>query len=69
MERHACPCAFQERERVLVFMPAARLGKAYKLCRPFHGPYHVIGVHENGVEVKPVDQPRATTICVALNRV
>ena len=54
---------------MFVFMPAASSGKAYKLSRPFHGPYHVIRVHENGVEVRPVDQPRATTIRVALNRV
>lgn len=67
---HAChphPQAIREGERVFVNLPAACSGKLYKLCRQFHGPYHIIRVHENGVEVRPVDQPRATTICVTLS--
>lgn len=45
-DRHAWPQAFQEGERVFVFMPAAHSGKSYTLSRPFHYPYCVIRVHE-----------------------
>ena len=31
--------AFIIGDRVFVYMPAAKSGKAYKLSRPFHGPY------------------------------
>ena len=61
--------AFEEGERVFVFMPAVKSGKAYKLARPFHGPYRVVRVVENGVEVRPVHQPNANPMQVALNRV
>ena len=52
-----------------MFMPAAKSGKAYKLARPFHGPYRVVCVVENGFEVRPVDQPHVTPIRVALNQI
>ena len=35
-------------------MPAAKVTKAYKFARPFHGPYRITAVHETGVEVRPV---------------
>ena len=50
-------------------MPAAKSGKAYKLAGPFHGPYQVIHVVENCLEIQPVDQPHATPIRVALSQV
>ena len=34
-----------------------------------HGSYHVVHAIDNGVEVKPVDQPHVTPTHVALNRV
>ena len=60
---------YVEGERVFVYMPAAKSNTAYKLARPFHGPYRVVHVVDNGVEVRPVDQPHATPTRVALNRV
>ena len=46
-----------------------RAGPAYKLTRPYKGPYHVIGTHPNGVELRSVDNLKNSTIHVALNRV
>ena len=68
-DAHAHSDTFVEGKRMLVYIPATKSGTAYKLARPFHGPYHVVHVVENGVEVRPVDQPHVTPTRVALNRV
>ena len=60
---------FVEGEHVFVYMPAAKSGTAYKLARPYNGPYRVVQVVKNDVEVRPVDQPCAIPTRVALNRV
>ena len=54
---------------MFVYMPAAQSGKAYKLARPYHGPYRVVTCSDNTVEVRPVDRPKANSIHVALDRV
>ena len=54
---------------VFVYMPAAKTGPAYKLARPYHGPYHITATHDTGLEVTPVDRPQDTPIRVAFNRV
>ena len=59
---------FVEGDRVFVYMPAARSGKAYKLSRPFHGPYRIVKLYESGADVQPVDNPRIDPIRVAFNR-
>ena len=66
-DTHARSAMFVEGERVVVLMPAAKSGTAYKLARPFHGLYRVVHVVDNGVEVTAVDQPHATLTRVALN--
>ena len=43
-------------------MPGSRTGKAYKLSRPYHGPYRVVTALDCGVNVCPVDKPNATPI-------
>ena len=53
-----------EDERVFVYM-SATTGTAYKLARPYHGPFCMVRVVENCVEVRPVDKPNSTL--VALN--
>ena len=68
-DARARSATFVEGERVFVLMPAAKSGTAYKLARPFHGPYRVVHVVDNGVEVRPVDQPHTTPTRVAMNRV
>ena len=50
-------------------MPSARSGTTWKLARPFHGPFRVVNVKENGLEVCPVDRPRDEPIRVSLNQV
>ena len=56
-------------DRVFVNMAAIHSGPAYKLTRPYEGPYQVIATHLNGVELQSVQQPKAKPIRVALNRV
>ena len=56
-------------DQVFVHMPSARSGPAWKLARPFHGPFHVLDTFNNGVEVRPVDQPNDKPIRVALQRI
>ena len=56
-------------DRVFVFMPASTTGQMRKLACPFKGPYRVVATHPNGVEVLPVDKPRASVLRVALNRI
>ncbi len=60
---------FQVGDRVFVFMPGEKLGKAHRLARPFKGPYRIVAMYDNGAEVKLIDKPRNPTIRVALNRV
>ena len=54
---------FVEDEHVFVYMPAT----PYKLTMPYHSPYRVVRVVENGTEVKPVDKFHSTITLVALN--
>ena len=56
-------------DRVMVFMPAEAQGKAWKLSRPFHGPYRVLKTTPTNAEVRLVDRPEDDSIFVALNRV
>ena len=65
-DRHARPKEFQPSDRVFVYMPGAKRGKAYKFAWAFHGSCRVLEVVENGV-VKPVDRPRAEPIRVAFD--
>ena len=56
-------------DRVYVYMPAERLGKAYKFARPFKGPYRILTMFDNGAEVKLIEKLQTHPIRVALNRV
>ena len=42
-------------DRVFVYTPAEKLGKAYKFARPFKGPYRVKTVLDNGVELLQIE--------------
>ena len=37
-DHHARPAIFTSSDRVFVYMPGSRTGKAYKLLRAYHGP-------------------------------
>ena len=56
-------------DRVMVYFPSERLGKAYKFCRPLHGPYQVDKVFPNGAEVTNFSGNKTRTIRIALDRV
>ncbi len=56
-------------DRVFVYMPSAKKGKAHKFARPFHGPFRVIELTSNDAKVIPVDKPHDPPIYVALERV
>jgi len=38
-------------DHVFVYMPPAKSTKGHKFAQPFHGPYHVLKIYDNGVEV------------------
>ena len=56
-------------DRVVTYMPHAVSGKAWKLARPFYGPYPIVSLTPTNAEVKLIDKPDADTIFVAQNRV
>ena len=56
-------------DRVMIFMPHETTGKKRKLALPYHGPYRVMDVHLNGLNVKPVDRPGDNPIRVNVDRV
>ena len=60
---------FRVGDRVMIHMPSAVTGKAWKLARPFHGPYRVLSVTPTNVEARLVDHPDADPIFVAVSRV
>ena len=68
-DRLARDPAFRVGDRVFVYMPGLKSGKAHKFTRPFRGPYRIVALFQNGAEVRPTDKPGAETIHVALNRV
>ena len=60
---------FKVGDRVMIHMPAAVSGKSWKLARPYHGPYRVIGTTSTNIEARLVDDVDADSIFVAVNRV
>ncbi len=63
--RHTKDPTYWIGDRVFVFMPAAKAGKAHKFARPYHGPYRVM---DSNARVVWVDRPQDTPIFVALDR-
>ena len=53
----------------MVYIPKETTGLQRKMACPHFGPYRVIEVHPNGVTVRPVDQPKDTSICVNQDRI
>ena len=60
---------FRVGERVFVFMPSLKTGPAHKLARLFKGPYRILKLYPNGVDLQSIEHPQSQTIRVALNRV
>lgn len=55
-------------DRVFVYKPSAKTGKAYKFAKPFHGPYRILVLYEGGADVTLVDRPREAPIRVPFER-
>ena len=55
-------------DRVFLFVPAMKQGKAHKFARPYRRPYRVVELYANGADIRPVDRPQQSTIRVSLNR-
>ena len=53
----------------MVHFPSAAQGKAWKLARPYFGPYRIISLTPTNAEMQLVDQPDGETLFVALDRV
>ena len=60
---------FKVGDRVMIYMPIAVTGKSWKLARPYHGPYRILGVTPNNIEARLVDDVDAEPIFVAVSRV
>ena len=56
-------------DHVMLYVPAERSGKAYKFARPFRGPYRVIRVLPNEVQLVLISKPKVRSIRVSLDRV
>lgn len=68
-DHHANNAKFSIGDRVFVYMPGEKRGKAHKFALPFHGPHRVLALYNNGADVQLVGKPGAGVIRVALNRV
>ena len=68
-DKHAKESPVKVGDRVMVHMPGSVKGKAWKLVRPYHGPYRVISITPTNAEVRLVDEPGADALFVSLSRV
>ena len=66
-DRRAKEPKLRKGDRVFVYMPAAKCGKAHKFARPFSGPYCVIELFNNGAEVNLIAKPKTANIRVPFN--
>ena len=60
---------FKPGDRLMIHMPGTVSGKAWKLARPYHGPYRVISGTPTNVEAQLIDDIDAEPIFVAVNRI
>ena len=51
-------------DRVFVYKPSTKTGKAYKFAKPFHGPYRILTLHEGGADVVLIERPKEASIRV-----
>ena len=56
-DRKATPVKVHVGDRVFVYMPAEKTGKAYKFACLYKGPYRVLKLYDNGAQVKFVSKP------------
>ena len=68
-DRHSKQPHYKVGDRVMVYMPSEITGAAWKLAKPFYGPYRILSVTLTNAEVKIIDKPEEPSIFVALSRV
>ena len=56
-------------DRVFVYNPSKKQGKAYKLARPYMGPYRILKLYDNGADLRLISKPAAASIRVSLHRI
>ena len=61
--------ALQVGDRVMVFFPSQVKGKAWKLARPYFGPYKVLSLSPTNAEVQLAHDSKSESIFVALKRI
>ena len=44
-------------DRVYLHVPSIKRGKAHKFARPFTGPYRILGLYDNGADIRSIDHP------------
>ena len=54
---------------MFVYMPAAGEGEAYKLAKKFQGPFRILAIYGNGLELANINRPGSKHIRVALHHV
>ena len=59
---------FRVGDRVFLHKSSAKVGKAYKFARLFHGPYRILELTPNDAHLTPVDKPQEEPVFVALDR-
>ena len=68
-DRGAKQPVLQVGDRVFMYSPSKKQGKAYKLARLFMGPYRVLKLYTNGADLRLIAKPAAASIHVALNQI
>ena len=59
---------FRVGDRVFVYMPSAKQGKAWKFSRPFHGPFRILELTATNASVQPVEKPQEQPTFVSLDK-
>lgn len=67
-DRRARDPGFRVGDRVFLYVPSEKSGQAYKFAKPYRGPYRIVGLYENGADLRLVSRPGDQTIRVALTR-
>ena len=59
---------FRVGDRVFVYVPSAKLGKAYKFALPYKGPYRVQDIADNVACLQLIEQPDSDLIRISISR-
>ena len=68
-DKRATPMKLKVGDRVMVHFPNQVKGKAWKLARPYFGPYKVLSLTPTNAEVQLMDAAKDSSIFVSLDRV